>query len=113
MHSIDQEDKRQKIKIFYYQTLPNHVLFLIFGGLSPPNFSRRGGSSPGVNPLATGQRVNKSSINWLCKVPKCSGSVTISKIEEKIERFIDHDFEIVHEKFDKMNQIQSKFKVSC
>ncbi|CAF0704708.1 unnamed protein product [Brachionus calyciflorus] len=43
---------------------------------------------------------------------KSPGSVTITKNEEKVERFINHNFEINHDKFDKIKQIQSKFKVS-
>ncbi|CAF1126652.1 unnamed protein product, partial [Brachionus calyciflorus] len=36
------------------------------------------------------QRINKNSINWLCKVPNCSGSVTILKLNEKREAKV-HD----------------------
>jgi hypothetical protein len=59
------------------------------------------------------QRINKNSINWLCKVPICPGSVTLSKSDETVERSIGHVFVAWHEQFDNIKQIENKFRVNC
>ncbi|CAF0936932.1 unnamed protein product [Brachionus calyciflorus] len=59
------------------------------------------------------QRINKNSINWLCKIPLCSGSVTLSKNNDKIERFVEHEHVRVRRKFGEVEQAAQKFKISC
>jgi hypothetical protein len=56
------------------------------------------------------QRVNKKSINWLCKVKGCSSSVTLNG--DKVERFTEHNFDVFHQKFTEIEQTKAKFKTS-
>ncbi|CAF1099212.1 unnamed protein product [Brachionus calyciflorus] len=42
----------------------------------------------------------------------CSGSVTIAKNKETVERFADNDFTIEHKKFSDIDQTLSKFKAN-
>ncbi|CAF1044124.1 unnamed protein product [Brachionus calyciflorus] len=54
------------------------------------------------------QRINKNSINWLCKTSGCNASVTITK-DEKISRCVEHKKEIKHELVDEQEMLRIKF----
>ena len=58
------------------------------------------------------QRINKNSINWLCKTSGCNASVTVTK-EEKISRCIEHKIEIKHELVDEQEMLRIKFNNDC
>lgn len=58
-------------------------------------------------------RINKNTINWLCKVPLCPGSATVSKNNDNLERFVEHEFVRVHHKFGEGEQTAKKFKMNC
>ncbi|RNA20979.1 hypothetical protein BpHYR1_012951 [Brachionus plicatilis] len=57
-------------------------------------------------------RINKKSINWLCKSTNCSGSVTLSKKTDNVERYIEHEFVLKHDKFTEVEETVNKFKTN-
>ncbi|CAF0884641.1 unnamed protein product, partial [Brachionus calyciflorus] len=59
------------------------------------------------------QRINKNTINWLCKTGGCSGSVTVNKHDEKITRNIEHEFVIFHKHLSEVELAALNFKKNC
>ena len=53
-------------------------------------------------------RINKNSINLLCKVAGCSSSVTVNR-EEKVVRFVDHDKGIQNKVIESLESMRTKF----
>ncbi|CAF1135550.1 unnamed protein product, partial [Brachionus calyciflorus] len=57
-------------------------------------------------------RINKNSINWICKVNGCNASVTLTR-DDKLLRFSEHKTEINHEKLDDQEMIRIQFNTNC
>lgn len=57
-------------------------------------------------------RINKNSINWLCKTNGCNSSVTVTR-DEKISRFVEHKLDIQHNLVDEQEKLRLKFNMDC
>ncbi|CAF1038608.1 unnamed protein product [Brachionus calyciflorus] len=57
-------------------------------------------------------RINKNSINWLCKTNGCNSSVTVTR-DEEISRFVEHKLDIQHNLVDEQEKLRLKFNMDC
>ncbi|CAF0949937.1 unnamed protein product [Brachionus calyciflorus] len=58
-------------------------------------------------------RINKKSINWLCKVVNCPGSETLQIATIEIQHFVQHELVWLHKPFTDKEQASNQFKIDC
>ncbi|CAF0841408.1 unnamed protein product [Brachionus calyciflorus] len=55
------------------------------------------------------QRITKKSINWQCKVVKCSGSVILQITSYEIQHFVQYELVSLHKPFNDIEQVSNQF----
>ncbi|CAF0784532.1 unnamed protein product [Brachionus calyciflorus] len=55
----------------------------------------------------------KKTINWLCKVVNCPGSVTLQIATNEIQHFVQHELVWLHKPFTDIEQASNQFKIDC
>jgi hypothetical protein len=57
-------------------------------------------------------RINKNSINWLCKNSNCLGSITLKNSNDDIQHFVPHEFVWNHNNtFNEIDHTSNQYEV--